>query len=161
MRPSRPVRLCVLLLAALVVRPQNVRAQLPPPVELPASYHGGEIDKALKARDWARAEQLLAAAIEKDKQPKALLEVLAGVFLVDRRPLNAAIAVKKAEALGPLDARSRYTLVLAYVSLGHGDWARPELERLLQGDPQNVTYEVLDGTRRLRRGPIRGGRHAL
>ena len=134
------LRLCVLLLAVLAAGTRDVYAQLPPPAELPASYRGGDIDKALKARDWPKAEQLLVAAIEKDKQPKPLLEVLAGVFLVDRRPLNAAIAVKKAEALGALDARSRYTLVLAYVSLGHGDWARPELQRLLEGDPQNVTY---------------------
>ena len=142
--PSRLVRSCIVVLGlAAVAAP--VRAQLPPPVELPANYHGGEIDRAIKARDWPKSEQLLVAAIEKDKQPKVLLEVLAGVFLVDRRPLNAAIAVKKAEALGPLDARSRYTLVLAYVSLGHGDWARPELQRLIDGDPQNITYEYWMG----------------
>ena len=33
----------------------------------------------------------------------ALLKTLAGVFLMDRKPLNAAIALKKAEALEPLD----------------------------------------------------------
>ena len=61
-------------------------------------------DKAINAQDWPRAEQLLAAEIERTPKPAALLKLLAACFMHDRKPLNAAIALKKAEAIGPLDA---------------------------------------------------------
>jgi tetratricopeptide (TPR) repeat protein len=99
-----------------------------------------EIDRALAARDWARAETLLADAIAREPKSTALLKTLAGVFLVDRRPLNAAIALKKAEAIEPLDPQSRYQLVLAYVAMGRGDWARPELERLAAAQPSEARF---------------------
>jgi tetratricopeptide (TPR) repeat protein len=117
-------------------------AQQPPAAaDLPAAYRGGEIEQALNAHEWPRAEQLLAAAIERAPASPALLEVIGSVFLIDRKPLNAAIALKKAEAIRPLNNRMRFTLVLAYISLKHGDWARPELERLAAADPANPTYE--------------------
>ena len=39
-------------------------------------------------------------------------------------------ALKKAEALAPLDSQERFQLALAYIAMKRGDWARPELERL-------------------------------
>src|SRR3954468_3122687 len=115
--------------------------QPPTAADLPVAYRDGEIEHALNAHAWDRAEQLLATAIERTPASPSLLEVLATVFLIDRKPLNAAIALKKAEAIRPLDNRMRFTLVLAYISLKHGDWARPELERLAAADPANATYE--------------------
>ena len=58
--------------------------------------------------------------------------------MLDRKPLNAAIALKKAEALGPLDNPTRLQLALAYIAMKRGDWARPELERLAVDEPANV-----------------------
>ena len=81
------------------------------------------------------------AAIERQPDSAGLLSVLGGVFLIEKKPLNAAIAIKKAEALAPLDDRSRFTLVLAYIALNHGDWARPELEKLVASDPSNPGYD--------------------
>src|SRR5262249_48238160 len=120
--------LLVLWLAAIAV-PSGQQAPTPP--ELPAPFHGTPIDNALKAQDWPRAEELLVAAIERQPDSPALLTVLGSVFLIEKKPLNAAIAIKKAETLGPIDDRARFTLVLAYVAMHHGDWARPELERLV------------------------------
>lgn len=99
-----------------------------------------EIDRALAARDYARAERLLAAEIERNPKSTALLRQIATVFLMDGKPLNAAIALKKAEAIAPLDARTRLQLALAYVAMRRGDWARPELERLAAAEPANVIY---------------------
>src|ERR1700741_5464818 len=39
--------------------PAICAAQNPAPPDLPAPYHGTPIDKALKAREWPRAEELL------------------------------------------------------------------------------------------------------
>ena len=115
-------------------------AGVAPPRPAPVSPGAGELDRALAAADWPRAEQLLAQAIERSPRSAALLKQIAGVFLADRRPLNAAIAFKKAEALAPLDAESRFRLVLAYVAMGRGEWARPELERLVADTPATALH---------------------
>jgi tetratricopeptide (TPR) repeat protein len=105
-----------------------------------AGARRADIDKAVKARDWEKAEQLLAAEIGRAPRSVDLLKVLASVFMRDRKPLNAAIALKKAEAIAPLDAASRFQLALAFIGMKRGDWARPELERLLQAEPENTAY---------------------
>jgi tetratricopeptide (TPR) repeat protein len=126
----------------LALASARAAAQQPPSAaDLPASYRGGAIEQALNAHAWERAEQLLVTTIERGPASPGLLEVLGSVFLIERKPLNAAIAFKKAEAIRPLDSRTRFALVLAYISLNHGDWARPELERLAASDPANPTYE--------------------
>ena len=104
-----------------------------------------ELDRALREREWERAERLLAAEIERAPASPGLLKLLAGVFMRDRKPLNAAIAIKKAEALGPLDHATRFQLALAYIALNRGDWARPELERLQAAEPDNVLYTYWHG----------------
>ena len=76
---------------------------------------GSDLDKALRAGNWERAEQLLVKKIEAAPQSADLLKLLARVFLADRRPLNAAIAIKKAEAIAPLDNQTRYELAIAYL----------------------------------------------
>ena len=118
---------------------------------------GSDLDKALRAGNWERAEQLLVKKIEAAPQSAELLKLLARVFLADRRPLNAAIAIKKAEAIAPLDSQTRYQLAIAYLSMNHGDWARPELERLAQADQTNPLYQVLVRSAGLRRGAVRVG----
>jgi tetratricopeptide (TPR) repeat protein len=98
------------------------------------------ITEALRTRDYERAEALLLEAVQAQPKNAAVLRVLGGVFFLRGRPLNAAIALKKAEAVAPLDERSRFTLVMAYVALGHRDWARPELARLTEAAPASPLY---------------------
>lgn len=99
-----------------------------------------ELDRALASRDYERAEQLLAAAIAREPEPRPLLMQIARVFMLDRKPLNAAVALKKAEVLRALDNRERQQLVMAYIAMRRDDWARPELERLLRDEPDNVMH---------------------
>jgi tetratricopeptide (TPR) repeat protein len=99
-----------------------------------------EIDAAIKAQEYEKAEQLLAAEIGRNPRSVDLLKLLASVFMRDRKPLNAAIALKKAEAIAPLDPASRFQLALAFIGMRRGDWARPELDTLSAADPQNTAY---------------------
>jgi tetratricopeptide (TPR) repeat protein len=112
--------------------------------ELPTTGIGGErgagIGEALRTGAYDRAETLLLEAAEAQPKNAAILRLLGGVFFVRGRPLNAAVALKKAEKLAPLDDRSRFTLVMSYVALGHRDWARPELARLIEADPRSALY---------------------
>src|SRR6478735_11292500 len=128
------------VLAVIGVAPPAFTQDVPGAIELPVRYRGTEIERAIQSRDWPRAEESLAAAIEQSPQSD-LLKVIARVFLIDRKPLNAAVALKKAEAIQPLDPGSRFTLALAYISMHKGEWARPELERLIASDPENATYQ--------------------
>jgi tetratricopeptide (TPR) repeat protein len=98
------------------------------------------IDAAIRAKDWERAERLLAAEIESQPKSRDLLVLIARVFFLDGKPLNTAVALKKAHAIAPLDRDLRFMLALAYVRLGRGDWARPELETLVQSDPNSAEY---------------------
>jgi tetratricopeptide (TPR) repeat protein len=99
-----------------------------------------ELQRALASKNYERAEQLLADAIARQPASQPLLTQIASVFMLDRKPLNAAIALKKAEALGPLDNPTRLQLALAYIAMKRGDWARPELEHLAADEPANVTH---------------------
>ena len=113
-----------------------------PPPQAPRSRTApkSDIDRALEAKDWERAERLLAAEIERRPEARELLLTIASVFMRDRKPLNAAIALKKAEKLAPLDNYSRLQLALAYIAMGRADWARPELETLARNEPGNMIH---------------------
>jgi tetratricopeptide (TPR) repeat protein len=139
---KRLSRLGAVSALGLVLLPSRIVAQQPPsPADLPAGYRGTDIDKALKTHDWPRAETLLVAAIDRTPESPELLAVLGSVFLAERKPLNAAIAIKKAEKIAPLDPGTRFTLALAYIAMRHGDWARPELEKLAAANPSNMTVQ--------------------
>jgi tetratricopeptide (TPR) repeat protein len=98
-----------------------------------------EVEAALRAGDYEKAEALLAR--EAEAQPSSeVLRLLGIVFLRGGRPLNAAIALKKAEALAPLDEPSRFTLSMAYVAMGKRAWARPELQKLAAQAPTKALY---------------------
>jgi tetratricopeptide (TPR) repeat protein len=101
---------------------------------------GAGIAEALRAGNYERAETLLLEAAEAQPRNAAVLRVLGGVFFLRGRPLNAAVALKKAEAIAPLDERSRFTLAMSYVAVGRRDWARPELGKLVDADPQSALY---------------------
>jgi tetratricopeptide (TPR) repeat protein len=137
----RGVSVIACLVVLLGAAPE-VCAQGPPtPTDLPPAYQGSAIASALRAQDWPKAETLLVAAVERAPRERQLLKVLGSVFLVQRKPLNAAIAFKKAETLAPLENPARFALVLAYIAMHRGDWARPELETLHASDPSNALYE--------------------
>lgn len=98
------------------------------------------LQKALDARDFAGTEAILVKEIDRNPKSAQLLTLAGGVFFLDGKYWNSAIALKKADALTPLDDRSRFTLAMAYITLNHRDWARPELEKLRRSDPQNTLY---------------------
>jgi len=98
------------------------------------------LEKALEARDFTRAETILVKEVDHNPKSAPLLMLAGGVFFLDGKYLNSAIAMKKADALGALDERGRFTLAMAYVALNHRDWARPELDQLAGSDPRNALY---------------------
>src|SRR5262249_60524838 len=102
-----------------------------------------EFDKAMRERDYKRAETILVKEAERDpKSSRAakLLTKAGGIFFLDGQYLNAAIAYKKADTIAPIDERSRFTMAMSYIKLNRRDWAKPELEKLSSLDPKNALY---------------------
>jgi tetratricopeptide (TPR) repeat protein len=98
------------------------------------------IDEALRSGAYDRAQALLLEAVELNPRSPELLRLVGGVLFVTGQYLDSAIALKKAEALAPLDDRSRFTLAMSYVVMRQRRWARPELETLAAADPRNPLY---------------------
>ena len=148
--PLPPIAILALLAA---VAPAAAQEPAPPrdprqlevidgslPLAGPGDEQSARIAEALRTGAYDRAEALLLEAAEAQPRSAEVLRQLGGVFLVRGRPLNAAVALKKAEALAPLDERSRFTLVMSYVALGRRGWARPELAKLVEAAPANPLY---------------------
>lgn len=94
----------------------------------------------LAKRDYAGAELILIKAIKQNPKSPQLLTFLGGVYFLAGSYLQCAVAMKKAEVLSPLHAGDRFTLAMAYIVLGHSDWAQPEIERLIRSQPRNALY---------------------
>ncbi len=102
-----------------------------------------QLEDAMSHKDYRRAEQILVEESEHEpKSPRSakLLTMAGGVFFLDGQYLDAVIAWERAEAISPLDDRSRFTLAMACVRLNRRDWARKELEKLGSAQPQNPLY---------------------
>lgn len=99
-----------------------------------------EIRADLSAKAYAKAEEKLYARIQLSAHPKVLLEILGGVFFLDSKYLDSAIAFKKAEKYGVLTEGERFTLAMSYVELKRNAWARDELLRLKRDKPSQPLY---------------------
>ena len=102
-----------------------------------------ELEGALNRRDYKRAETILVEETQRDPtsaRTAKLYTLLGHILFLDGQYLNSAIAWKKAEAIASLDDQSRFSLAMAYLRLNRRDWARDELQRLSQGNPQNPLY---------------------
>jgi len=100
-------------------------------------------EDAMKLRDYRRAETILVEESKRDPESlrsARLLVMAGGVFFLDGQYLDSIIAWKRAEAISPLDERSRFTLAMACVKLNRRDWARTELTKLATDQPQNPLY---------------------
>jgi tetratricopeptide (TPR) repeat protein len=104
-----------------------------------------QIAAAIKSHDYADAEAALVLAASQHPKEPLIYDYLGRLFFLDAKYLNAAIALKKGEALQPLNEKDRFTLAMAYVEIERPDWARPELEKLAQANPRNPLYPYWQG----------------
>jgi tetratricopeptide (TPR) repeat protein len=102
-----------------------------------------QLKEALQRKDYQKAERILVEEAEHDptsQRAARLFEFSGGLFFLDGQYVNSVIAWKKAEAIAPLDERTRFTLAMAYIKVNRRAWARSELERLAQAHPDNSLY---------------------
>ena len=102
-----------------------------------------ELSKALRVRDFKKAEIILVDEANRDPnslRSARLLEFAGGIFFLDGNYVNSAIAWEKAKAIAPLNERSRFTLAMAYIRLHRPQWARRELQPLASDQSRNPLY---------------------
>jgi len=99
-----------------------------------------DIQRDLSLKAYAKAEENLYSRIKISAHPKVLLEILGGVFFLDSKYLDSAIAFKKAEKEGVLTEGGRFTLAMSYIELKRNAWARDELVRLRKEKPAQPLY---------------------
>jgi tetratricopeptide (TPR) repeat protein len=99
-----------------------------------------QLESAVRAHDYVRAERLLEREAMQNPKSQALLLSLADILFLDGKQLNTVIVLKKAELLGPLTESTRFLLALSYVSLGRKNLAIPELEQLALSNPKSAVY---------------------
>src|SRR5207245_8585392 len=98
------------------------------------------LQAAIHEHNYVAAETLLAEEAGRNPKLQSLLLLLADVLFLDGKQLNAALVLKKAELLGPLDEQSRFLLALSYIAIGRKNLAIQELEKLAQSNPSNAVY---------------------
>jgi superkiller protein 3 len=98
------------------------------------------VGEALQGRQYDRAEAILLDQHNKNPNSAPLLALLGRIFFLDGKFENCAIALKKADKLSPLEDRCRFTLAMAYMAMKRPGWARPEIEKLMQADPNKALY---------------------
>jgi tetratricopeptide (TPR) repeat protein len=102
-----------------------------------------QLSRAVQQKDFKKAETILVDEVNRDPKSRRsarLLEFAGGIFFLDGDYLNSAIAWEKAQAIAPLEERSRFTLAMAYVRLHRPQWAGRELQKLSAQQPENSLY---------------------
>ena len=102
-----------------------------------------QLKHALEAHDSIAAEKLLLAEINRDPHSThagQLLQFLGGVYFLEHDPWHAAIAWNKAKAIAPLPPTVSFSLAMAYVRIGHPNWARKVIVSLAANDASNALY---------------------
>jgi tetratricopeptide (TPR) repeat protein len=133
---------------ALSMHAQSASEEAVPPPGLTSSLQlnasvAGELQKAMDGHDYATAEKLLLAEIDRDPhslRTASLLDYVGTVYFANQDYLNAAVAWKKSEAIAPLDPKLRFSLAMAYVRLQRPDWARTVLETLAHENEADALY---------------------
>jgi tetratricopeptide (TPR) repeat protein len=94
----------------------------------------------VEERNYTSAESRLLKEIGQHPDSPELLDLLGGIYFLHGKYFDSAIAYKKEEALKLLSTQSRFKLAMAYILIGHRDWARPEVEKLARQRPGEALY---------------------
>lgn len=111
-------------------------------LHLPADI-ADQLSQALARHDYISAEKLLLPEIARDSHsPRGarLLAFIGVIYFSNQDYPNAVLAWKKSEAIAPLGSDLRFSLAMAYIHVGHPDWARPVLETLARENPKDALY---------------------
>jgi tetratricopeptide (TPR) repeat protein len=103
------------------------------------------IEELLQRKEYEKVETQLVKIIEQNPKSTPVLTFLARIFFIDGKPLNCAVALKKAEKLEPLKESDQYMLALCWMAMQKNEWAAQEFEKLTRAYPKNALYVYWQG----------------
>jgi len=145
-----PVALAAACLALMGARMpgQSPRDEVAPPETSIASLQlatevADRLQKAMSAQDYVTAERLLLTEIDHEGHSARAARLLAyagAVYFRNHDYMNASIAWKKSEAIAPLGGNLRFCMAMAFIQIGHADWARGELQSLAAQNEKDAIF---------------------
>ena len=96
----------------------------------------------IAAGDWRRAEGILFEAANSHSESAPLLRALGIAHYQAGRYFSAGSALKRSDALAPLDPEARFLLAGSFIRIERRHWARAELERLSATDGESGRYRL-------------------
>lgn len=97
---------------------------------------------AIAAGEWRAAEGVLFEAARSNPERASLLRALGIAHYQAGRHLSAGSALKRSDALAPLDPEARFLLAGSFIRIERRHWARAELERLVATHGESGRYRL-------------------
>jgi len=97
---------------------------------------------AIAAGEWRAAEGVLFEAARSNPERASLLRALGIAHYQAGRHLSAGSALKRSDALAPLDPEARFLLAGSFIRIERRHWARVELERLVATHGESGRYRL-------------------
>ena len=97
---------------------------------------------AIAAEQWPAVEGILIKAASNSPQPATLLRALGIAHYQAGRYFSAASALKRSDALAPLEPEARFLLAGSFIRLERRHWARAELDRLVAQHGDSGRYRL-------------------
>ena len=100
------------------------------------------LQAAIAAADWRAAEGILFGAAGSNPESASLLRALGIAHYQAGRYFSAGSALKRSDALDPLDPEARFLLAGSFIRIERRHWARAELERLVATHGDSGRYRL-------------------
>ena len=113
----------------------------PEELELPAASTAA-LRAAIAAGEWTSAESILFDAANSNPGSPSALRALGIAHYQAGRYFLAGAALKKADALVPLDPEARFLLAAAFIRVDRRHWARAELETLVAKHGASASHQL-------------------
>ena len=100
------------------------------------------LQAAIAAGNWSDAEGILFEAAASNPESAILLRALGIAHYQAGRYFSAGAALKRSDALEPLDPEARFLLAGSFIRIERRHWARAELERLVARDGASGSHRL-------------------
>lgn len=100
------------------------------------------LQTAIATGEWGVAEGILFEAASSNPESASLLRALGVAHYQAGRHFSAGSALKRSDALAPLDPEARFLLAGSFIRIERRHWARAELETLVLTDGESGKYRL-------------------
>ena len=100
------------------------------------------LQAVIAAGDWPSVEGILFEAASSNSVSASLLRALGIAHYQAGRYFSAGSALKRSDALAPLDPEARFLLAGSFIRIERRHWARAELERLAATRGESGRYRL-------------------